>query len=113
MNRHSRVGSSPEGGQLFLSFLYDSSKVFQDDSLRLTPPPVTGLANASRAFSIFGFGFADGLFGTVTSLTCSHSCDGQGGGDGDPKSVPEPTTLLGFAMSVPLLALTRLRRRRR
>jgi hypothetical protein len=101
-----------EGGQLALNFFYDSSKVFQDDSLPLTPPPLTGRADLSHAFVIQGFGLSDEFFGTVDSLTCSHNCDGRGGGDGDPKSVPEPSTLLGLAMTLPLLALTRWRRRR-
>jgi hypothetical protein len=110
---YSVIGSSAtEQDQLVLFFLYASSNVFQDDSLSLTPPPVTGVANASEAFSIFGFGFPRRFFGTVDSLTCSHNCDGQGSGDEDPKSVPEPSTLLGFAMTLPLLALTRWRRRR-
>ena len=100
------------GGLLNLSFFYDSAKAFQDDSLSLTPPPLTGVANASRAFMLAGFGFDDGLFGSVDSLTCSHNCDGRGGGDDVPKSAPEPSALIGFAMTLPLLALGRLRRRR-
>jgi hypothetical protein len=104
--------SSIEGGLLALSFIYDSNNVFQDDSLRLTPPPLAGLANASRALTITGFGIPDIFFGSVDSLTCSHNCDGQGGGDEVPKSVPEPSTLIGLAMTLPLLGLGRLRRRR-
>jgi hypothetical protein len=95
------------------AFLYDSGDVFLDDSLHLTPPPVTGVVNATLPFSIRGFGTPDGFFGSVTSLTCSRNCDGRGGGDDPPKSVPEPSALIGMAMTLPLLALTRLRKRRR
>jgi len=113
VDAYSVFGTSFEGGLLALSFLYDSSNVFQDDSLRLTPPPLTGVANASRALTITGFGIPDVFFGSVDSLTCSHNCDGQGGGDDVPTSVPEPSTLIGLAMTLPLLGLGRLRRRRR
>ena len=113
VDAYSALGTnSTEGGQLLLSFIYDSSNIFQNDSLQLTPPPLTGLANASRALTIIGFGIPDLFFGSVDSLTCSHNCDGQGGGDDNPKSVPEPSTLIGLAMTLPLLALGRLRRRR-
>jgi hypothetical protein len=116
IDTYSVSGSAAGASRLSFSLLYDSTEVFFNDLLPLTPPPVTGLEpNIVPPFAIQGFGFEDGLLGTVDSLTCSLNCGGGGGGDPKPVPVPvsEPSTLAGMAMMLPLLALISGRKRRR